>query len=61
MLDLERRLAERLPRWFRGRRAPIARTVLRTLGRWSRIDEIDTFLRDNAGLRGLAFVRAALD
>jgi len=61
MLDLERRLAERLPRWFRGRRAPITRTVLRTLGRWSRFDEIDIFLRDNAGLRGLAFVRAALD
>jgi putative hemolysin len=61
MLDLERRLAERLPRWFHGRRARVAMPLLRTLGRWSRLDQIDAFLKANAGLRGLPFVRATLD
>jgi putative hemolysin len=61
MLNLESRLAERLPRLFRGRRARIALPLLRTLGRWSRFSDIDAFLRANAGLRDLAFVRAALD
>jgi len=58
---LARQLAERYPRWFGGRRARLARPLLRTLGRWSRLDEAHGFLRDNAHLRGLAFVEAALD
>lgn len=60
MLALERRLADRYPRWFRGRRSRLAVPLLRTLGRWARLDAVDAFLTDNAGLRGLAFVRAAL-
>ncbi len=60
MIQLERRLAERYPHWFRGHRARIARPLLRTLGRWSRLDAIDAFLAANTGLRGFAFVEAAL-
>ena len=60
MIDLERRLAERWPHWFRGRRAHLARPLLRTLGRWSRLDSIEAFLAANAQLRGFGFVAAAL-
>lgn len=60
MIQLERRLAERYPHWFRGRRARIARPLLRTLARWSRVDAIDAFLADSVDLRGFAFVEAAL-
>ena len=60
MIQLERRLAERYPHWFRGRRARIAKPLLRTIERWSRLDAIDAFLAANASLRGFAFVEAAL-
>ena len=61
MLDLQRRLAQRLPRVFKGRRARFAMPLLRTLGRWSKFDQIEQILQANAGLRGLPFVRAVLD
>ena len=60
MLQLERRIEERYPRWFRGHRARLARPLLRTLGRWSRLDVIDAFLAANVALRGFDFVEAAL-
>ncbi|KAB8314236.1 GNAT family N-acetyltransferase, partial [Tolypothrix campylonemoides VB511288] len=61
MLQLERRLQERYPQWFRGRRAAVARPLLRTIGRWSRFDALDAFLAENGHLRDFDFVRAALD
>ena len=61
MLQLERRLQDRFPHWFRGRRANLARPLLRTIGRWSRLEAIDTFLASNGHLRDFAFVEAALD
>ncbi|MEI2456378.1 MULTISPECIES: GNAT family N-acyltransferase [Lysobacter] len=61
MLPLERRLQERFPQWFRGRRASLARPLLRTLGRWSRFDLVDRFLAENGHLRDFAFVGGALD
>ncbi len=60
-MPLERRLQERFPHWFNGRRASIARPLLRTLGRWSRFDQIEAFLQANGHLRDFAFVEAALD
>lgn len=60
MIQLERRLQQRFPHWFRGRRAGIARPVLRTLGRWSRLDDIEAFLAAHGHLRGFDFVAAAL-
>jgi hypothetical protein len=60
MLQLERRIEERYPHWFRGNRARLARPVLRTLGRWSRLDAIDAFLASHVDLRGFDFVEAAL-
>ncbi len=60
-MPLERRLQERFPHWFRGRRASIAGPLLRTLGRWSRFDQIEAFLQANGHLRDFAFVEAALD
>ena len=60
MPPIEDRLQQRFPHWFRGRRARIARPLLRGAGRWSRIDEVDAFLDGHAHLRGLAFVSAAL-
>lgn len=60
MLQLERRIEERYPHWFRGHRARLARPLLRTLGRWSRLDAIDAFLAANIAMRGFDFVEAAL-
>lgn len=61
MLQFERRLQERFPHWFRGRRATLASPLLRTIGRWSRFDEVDAFLQASRGLRDFDFVSAALD
>ena len=61
MRPIEQQLEQRFPAWFRGRRAALARPVLRTLGRWSRLDEIAAFLADSGHLRDFAFVEAALE
>ncbi|WP_024891478.1 lysophospholipid acyltransferase family protein [Luteimonas huabeiensis] len=60
MPPLEDRLQQRYPHWFRGRRAGIARPLLRQVGRWSRLQAIEDFLAAHPGLRGFAFVAAAL-
>ena len=60
MIQLEQRLQQRFPHWFRGRRAAIARPLLRGIARWSRLDVIDAFLAANRHLRGFDFVAAAL-
>lgn len=61
MLDLERQVAERFPRWLSGPRAVLARQVARTVGLFSRLDEVRAFLEANRHLTGHAFVEAALD
>lgn len=61
MLQLERRLQERFPHWFRGRRARLARPLLRTIGRWSKFDALDAFIAASAHLCGFAFVEASLE
>lgn len=61
MGKIEQRLQQRFPHWFNGRRARLSRPLLRTLGRWSRLHEVDRFLEANAHLRGFGFVSAALD
>ena len=61
MLDLERTLSSRFPAWFAGGRAPVARPLVRALGRVSRLDAVNDFLRAHAHLTGFAFVEAALD
>ena len=58
MLRLEQRLQQQYPQWFRGHRARLARPLLRTLGRWSRFDDINGFLAGNGHLRGFAFLDA---
>ena len=60
MLQLEQRLQQRFPHWFRGRRAVLARPLLRGIARWSRLDEVDAFLGANRHLRGFDFVVAAM-
>lgn len=60
-MPLEHSLQEQFPHWFRGRRASFARPLLRTIGRWSRFDQVEAFLRAHAGLRDFDFVAAALD
>jgi len=60
-MPLERRLQERFPHWFRGRRANVARPLLRTIGRWSRFDQVEEFLSANGHLRDFDFVAAGLD
>lgn len=60
MIQLEQRLQQRFPHWFRGRRAALARPLLRGIARWSRLDEIDAFLAANRHLRGFDFVAAAM-
>ncbi|GAA5078377.1 lysophospholipid acyltransferase family protein [Lysobacter panacisoli] len=60
-MPLERRLQERFPHWFRGRRASVAQPLLRTIGRWSRFDQVEAFLQANGHLRDFDFVAAGLD
>ena len=60
MRQLEQQLERRYPQWFSGRRAGLTRPLLRTLGRWSRFDEIGEFLERNGSTRDFAFVTAAL-
>jgi len=60
MLDLERSFSTRFPAWFAGVRAPVARPLVKMLGRVSRLDDVAAFLREHAHLAGLAFVDAAL-
>jgi putative hemolysin len=61
MQTLEQQIVERWPQWFRGRRRMVAQPLLRTLGRWSRLDEAYEFLQANSHLRGFDFVAATLD
>ncbi|MGQ4661554.1 GNAT family N-acyltransferase [Lysobacter sp. F6437] len=65
MLQLEARLQSsvraRFPHWFRGRRRYLAAPLLRTVGRWSRLDLLDGFIRASGHLHGFAFVEAALE
>jgi putative hemolysin len=61
MQAFEQQLQQRFPHWFRGRRAALARPLLRTIGRWSRFDEVAAFLQANGHLRDFDFVQAALD
>lgn len=61
MQALERHLQIRHPRWFAGRRAGVARSVLCGLGRWSRLDEIEGFLAREGHLRDFEFLDAGLD
>lgn len=58
---LEQQLERRYPHWFAGRRASVTRPLLRTLGRWSRFDEIGEFLARNGDRRDFGFIAAALD
>ena len=60
MHQIEHRLQQRYPDWFQGPRGHLARPLLRTVGRWSRFDRMDAFLRDSAGQQGFGFVSAAL-
>ena len=61
MLELERRLAERFPRWFQGPRARLAKPLLRAFGHVSRLDEIEAFLETHGHRQGLGLVEAALE
>jgi putative hemolysin len=61
MNTLERQLAERYPHWFRGRRAAVARPLLRGLAQWSRLEHVYGFLDSHAHLTGFALIEAGLD
>ncbi|HBN54224.1 MAG TPA: GNAT family N-acetyltransferase, partial [Stenotrophomonas sp.] len=61
MHQIEHRLQQRYPDWFHGPRGHLARPLLRQVGRWSRLDRVQEFLRDNGDRHGFAFVTAALD
>ena len=60
MQQIAQRLQQRYPDWFHGPRRHLARPLLRTVGRWSRFEQLDAFLQRSAGLQGFAFVSAAL-
>jgi len=61
VLALERRLQDRYPHWFAGRRSRLVRPLLRGLQKWSGLDALDAFLEANRDLRGFALVQAGLD
>ncbi|MCD7098241.1 GNAT family N-acyltransferase [Stenotrophomonas sp. MMGLT7] len=58
---LEQTLQQQYPGLFSGRRAKLVRPLLRGFGRWSGLGRAERFLAGVPGLRGLEFVRAALD
>lgn len=60
MLDLERTIAGRFPHWFEHGRARVAKPLVASLSRLSRVDEINAFLAEHGHLRGFALVDAAL-
>lgn len=60
MIELERRLEQSFPAWFKGARERLARPLLRGFSRLSRLDEINAFLERNGHQQGLALVEAAL-
>lgn len=60
MQAIEQRLQQRYPHWFRGHRGRLAVPLLHGLARWSGFSGIDAFCAEHAGLRGFAFVEAAL-
>ena len=57
---ISEQLQARYPHWFQGRRASVARPLLRTVGRLVGLDQVDGFLRSHGHLRDFAFIRAAL-
>jgi len=61
MQKFEQQLQQRFPHWFRGRRATLARPLLRAIGRWSKFDAIAGFLESSGHLRDFEFVRGALE
>ena len=61
MQQIEHRLQQRYPEWFHGPRGHLARPLLRTVGRWSRLDRVQAFLRDNGDRHGFEFLTAALE
>ncbi len=60
MQALERHLQTRYPEWFSGRRARLTRSVLRSVGRWSRFEHIESFLARQTEARDFEFVSASL-
>jgi putative hemolysin len=61
MQKFQQQLQQRFPHWFRGRRATLAKPLLRALGRWSKFDAIAGHLEANGHLRDFDFVRSSLE
>jgi len=61
MRKFEQQLQQRFPHWFRGRRATLARPLLRAIGRWSKFDAIAGHLDAHGHLRDFDFVRSSLE
>lgn len=61
MIQLERQLAERYPQWFEGPKAALANSVVRSIAKFGKLDEINAFLEANAHRTGFDFVEGALD
>lgn len=61
MRRFEQQLQQRFPTWFRGRRATLAKPLLRAIGRWSRFDAIAAHLEANRHLHDFDFVRSSLE
>jgi len=61
MQKFEQQLQQRFPHWFRGRRATLAKPLIRAIGRWSKFDAISAHLEANGHLRDFEFVRSSLE
>ncbi|HJW44930.1 MAG TPA: lysophospholipid acyltransferase family protein [Lysobacter sp.] len=61
MRKFEQHLQQRFPHWFHGRRATLARPLLRVIGRWSKFDAIAGHLEASGHLRDFDFVQATLE
>jgi putative hemolysin len=60
MIAVDKALSSRYPAWFIGPRAKITLTLVKSMEKYSKLDEINAFLKMNAHLSGFAFIEAAL-
>src|SRR5262245_24408239 len=60
MLDLEATARQRFPDWFRGRREPAVRALVRGVARFARLDDAAALLDRHSHLRGLELVESLL-
>lgn len=61
MIQLEQRLVERYPQWFIGPKAILAHSLVRSIAKFGRLDDINAWLAVNGHRTGFDFVEGVLE